>query len=337
MPGAPSLNLLWLQAASCGGCTVSLLEHGGQGPFAPLADFGIRLLWHPGLAADMGEEALALFRACAEGATPLDILVVEGAALRGPGGSGRYQMVAGSGRSMKDWLLALAPRARHVLAVGACAAYGGVPMGGGNAIEACGLHFEAETPGGLLGADFRSGSGLPVINIAGCPPHPDWIVETLMALAVGDLAAADLDRFGRPAAFFSHLAHHGCPRNEFYEFKASAEKPSDLGCLMENLGCKGTQALGDCNIRPWHGTGSCIRGGFPCVGCTTPGFEEPGAPFAVTPKVAGIPVGLPVDMPKAWFVALAALSKSATPARVRKNAVEDHLVVPPAATKGRRT
>jgi ferredoxin hydrogenase small subunit len=45
-----------------------------------------------------------------------------------------------------------------------------------------------------------------------------------------------------------------------------------------------------------------------------------------TPKIAGIPIGLPSDMPKAWFVALAALSKSATPKRVRDNAVSDHPV-----------
>jgi len=35
-------------------------------------------------------------------------------------------------------------------------------------------------------------------------------------------------------------------------------------------------------------------------------------------------------MPKAWFVALAALSKSATPQRVRDNAVADHPVIAPA-------
>ena len=39
---------------------------------------------------------------------------------------------------------------------------------------------------------------------------------------------------------------------------------------------------------------------------------------------SGIPIGLPTDMPKAWFVALAALSKSATPKRVRVNATSDH-------------
>jgi hypothetical protein len=38
-------------------------------------------------------------------------------------------------------------------------------------------------------------------------------------------------------------------------------------------------------------------------------------------------------MPKAWFVALAALSKSATPKRVRENAVADHTVVTPVIKK----
>lgn len=38
-------------------------------------------------------------------------------------------------------------------------------------------------------------------------------------------------------------------------------------------------------------------------------------------------------MPKAWFVALAALSKSATPQRVRTNSISDHAVVAPAERK----
>jgi ferredoxin hydrogenase small subunit len=122
------------------------------------------------------------------------------------------------------------------------------------------------------------------------------------------------------------LVHHGCTRNEFYEFKASAEQSGEQGCMMEHMGCKGTQAHADCNQRPWNGFGSCTDGGYACIGCTEPNFEEPGHPFAETPKVAGIPIGLPLDMPKAWFVALAALSKSATPARVRKNATADHVI-----------
>ena len=38
-------------------------------------------------------------------------------------------------------------------------------------------------------------------------------------------------------------------------------------------------------------------------------------------------------MPKAWFVALASLSKSATPKRVKVNATSDHVVLPPMSRK----
>ncbi|GAB4170932.1 MAG: hydrogenase small subunit [Rhodocyclaceae bacterium] len=327
------LRLLWLQSGGCGGCTMSLLCSEARDPFALLRDAGIALAWHTALSEATGAEALDLLEECAEGRAPLDILCVEGAMLRGPGGSGRFHTVSGAGRPMTEWVSRLAARARWTLAIGSCAAWGGIPAAGGNPAEACGLQYDEAIPGGLLGAHYRSRAGLPVINVAGCPPHPGWVTDTLLALCAGRLAGADLDGLGRPRLYADELVHHGCARNEYYEFKASAEKPSDLGCLMENLGCKGTQAHADCNLRPWNGEGSCTRGGYACVSCTEPGFEEPGHPFARTPKLAGIPIGLPTDMPKAWFVALAALSKSATPRRVRENATADHLVVTPALRK----
>ena len=79
--------------------------------------------------------------------------------------------------------------------------------------------------------------------------------------------------------------------------------------MMEHLGCLGTQARADCNTRLWNGGGSCLRGGYACINCTAPQFEEPGHCFTETPKIAGIPIGLPTDMPKAWFVALASLAR----------------------------
>lgn len=321
------MKLLWLQASGCGGCTQSLLGADNRaGVFAQLAANGIELLFHPGVSEASGEESLALLNDAAEGRLPFDILCVEGAILRGPNGSGRFHLLSGSGLPMMTWVQRLAARARHVLAVGTCTAYGGVNAAGDNVTEACGLQFDGNERGGLLGGAFRAGSGMPVINIAGCPIHAEWVIDTLCSLALGALSADDLDAWQRPRFYAEQLVHHGCPKNEFYEFKASAQKPSDLGCLMENMGCKGTQAHADCNTRPWNGVGSCVRGGFPCISCTEPGFEEPGHPFMETPKIAGIPIGLPSDMPKAWFVALAALSKSATPKRVRDNAVSDHPV-----------
>jgi ferredoxin hydrogenase small subunit len=327
------LNLIWLQSAGCGGCTMSLLCSDSRDLFGTLESSGVHVLWHPTVSEASGAEATRLLERCAGGSEALDILCLEGALLRGPRGSGKFHLHAGSGVPMTEWVSRLAAVARYTVAIGSCAAYGGVTAGGINPTEACGMQYESDLAGGLLGADYRSRGGLPVINVSGCPPHPGWITETLTALALGALGPRDLDKFGRPRFFADHLVHHGCTRNEYYEFKASAQKPSDLGCLMENMGCKGTQAHADCNVRLWNGDGSCVRGGYACISCTEPGFEEPGHPFSQTPKVAGIPIALPTDMPKAWFVALAALSKSATPRRVRENAVADHQVVVPAVRK----
>lgn len=329
---AKRFSVLWLQAGACGGCTMALLDHGRHGIFAELAAFGIDLLWHPSLSEETGAEVVAILDAIVAGRTPLDALVVEGTVLTAPDGTGRFQLLAGTGRSLLDWIRALAARARHVVAVGSCAAYGGIPVASPDPGEGCGLQYSGSDRGGALAADHRGAGGLPVINIVGCAPHPDWIVETLMALSAGDLGVGDLDPLGRPKFFADHLAHHGCSRNEFYEFKASAETASDRGCLMEHLGCKATQAVGDCNQRAWNGSGSCTDGGYACIACTSPDFERARG-FLVTPKIGGIPVGLPLDMPKAWFMALAALSKSATPKRVRLNAIEDHVVVPPGRQK----
>jgi uptake hydrogenase small subunit len=332
------LKTLWLQSGGCGGCSMSLLCADTPDFPALLRDAGIDLLWHPSLSLASGAELLALLDDCRAGRTPLDVLCVEGSLLRGPNGTGRFHVLAGTDRPMIDWVRELAAMARHVVAVGSCAAWGGITAAGGNPTDACGLQYNGDLKGGLLGADFVARGGLPVINVAGCPTHPGWVIETLAALAADpSFSAAELDTLARPRFYADQLVHHGCTRNEYYEFKASAEKPSDLGCMMENMGCKGTQAHADCNIRLWNGEGSCTRGGYACISCTEPGFEEPGHAFHATPKIAGIPIGLPTDMPKAWFVALASLSKSAPPRRVRSNATADHMIVPPAARKTRRS
>jgi ferredoxin hydrogenase small subunit len=329
------LNVLWLQSGGCGGCSLSLLNADTADFHGQLRDAGVNLLWHPSLSLESGAESIEILDACLDGRMRLDALCIEGAVLRGPNGTGRFHMLAGTGRPMMDWIQRLSTVAHHVLAMGSCAAWGGITAGGSNPTDACGLQYDNDHRGGLLGADFVAKGGLPVINVAGCPTHPGWVLDTLMLLAGGELRADSLDALARPRFYSDQLVHHGCTRNEYYEFKASAEAPAQLGCLMEHLGCKGTQAHADCNTRLWNGEGSCTRGGYACISCTEPGFQEPGHAFHLTPKVAGIPIGLPTDMPKAWFVALASLSKSATPRRVKQNAVADHLVVPPTVKRTR--
>ena len=322
------MNLLWLQSGGCGGCTLSMLCAESPDLYTALDAAGIDLLWHPSLSEASGIELREVLEDIVGGKLRLDLLCLEGSVVTGPNDTGRFHMLAGTGRPMMDWIADLSARARYVIAVGTCATYGGITAAGDNPSGARGLQYDGRSHGGFLGPAFRGGAGLPVVNIAGCPTHPNWVTETLQQISLGLFGEAEMDELGRPRSYADHLVHHGCTRNEYYEYKASAEKPSDLGCMMENMGCLGTQAHADCNTRLWNGEGSCLRGGYACVNCTAPGFEEPGHQFTRTPKVAGIPVGLPTDMPKAWFVALASLSKAATPKRLKKNAVSDHIVVP---------
>ena len=184
-------NVLWLQSGGCGGCSMSLLCADTTDFQGHLSGAGIDLLWHPSLSLASGTDVIALLQSVLDGHTPLDALCIEGSLLRGPHGTGRFHMLAGTGLPMVHWVRELAAQARHVVAVGSCAAWGGITAGGDNPTDACGLQYEDDRPGGLLGADFRSGSGLPVINIAGCPTHPSWVTDTLMALAAGSFTADD--------------------------------------------------------------------------------------------------------------------------------------------------
>jgi len=312
---------------------MSLLNAESPDLLSTLAAADINLLWHPSLSEETGSEVVAILQSILDGETRLDALCVEGSILRGPMGTGRFHMLGGTGKAMMEWVSELSEKAHYTIAVGSCAAYGGISAAGDNITDATGLQFEGEVSGGLLGETYVSQSGFKTINISGCPVHPNWVTETLMSLALGEHSHDAVDLFGRPRMYADQLVHHGCNRNEYYEYKASAEQPGDRGCMMENMGCLGTQAHADCNTRPWNGDGSCTKGGYACINCTAPEFEEPGHSFTQTPKIAGIPVGLPTDMPKAWFVALASLSKAATPERLRKNATSEKLIYPPTIHK----
>ena len=211
----PRFNVLWLQSGGCGGCSMSLLCADTSDFRGLLRQIGVNLLWHPALSLESGDESLAIMQDCLSGKVPLHALCLEGAVLRGPEGSGRFHMLAGTQEPMLHWVERLSSVAHHVVAVGSCAAFGGITAGGINPTDACGLQYEGDHPGGVLGAQWRDPSGLPVVNVAGCPTHPGWVLETLAALAAELPMPTDaLDTLGRPRAYADQLVHHACIRNE---------------------------------------------------------------------------------------------------------------------------
>jgi hydrogenase small subunit len=115
----------------------------------------------------------------------------------------------------------------------------------------------------------------PLINIPGCPPHPDWFVGTVARILIAGLPTADdLDDLLRPKDFYGMLIHENCQRRPYFDEGKFAKKFGDPGCLYE-LGCKGPITYADCPIRQWNnGVNWCIKAGMGCQGCTQPEFPD---------------------------------------------------------------
>ncbi len=252
-PNAPTV--LWLQGASCSGCSVSLLNRISSTAPTTAADLlinSINLAYHPTLMSAAG--ALAVEACDAEYTKGGYILAVEGGvptAFRGAA-CWPWTTSAGQEETFASAVSRLASRASRIVCVGSCAAFGGIPAAGTNQ------------------AGIRSVSaytGMPTINVAGCPPHPDWIVWTIAQLLLNKSVA--LDTQGRPTALYARRIHEICPRREAGE----ASTFGQANRCLEELGCRGPSTYASCPTQWFNGaTNWCIGANAPCIGCTESTF-----------------------------------------------------------------
>ncbi len=311
-------SVLWLQGGACSGNTMSFLNAEEPNVVDLIVDFGLEILWHPSLGMELGDQAQKIFKDCADGTRDLDVFVFEGTVIEGPNGTGRFDMFAD--RPMKDWVTELAAQAGIVVAIGDCACWGGIPAAAPNPSESTGLQFLKRDKGGFLGPDFVSKAGLPVINIPGCPAHPDWISQILVALATGRAGDITLDELHRPETFFKTFTQTGCTRVQFFEYKQSTMSFGEgtrTGCLFYEFGCRGPMTHSPCNRILWNRQSSKTRAGMPCIGCTEPEFPffdlNPGTVFK-TQKVSGvIPKEVPEGSDHLTYMAHAAAARVAAP------------------------
>ena len=309
-------NVLWLQGGACSGNTMSFLNAEEPSVCDLVTDFGINVLWHPSLGMELGDNLQRLLRGCISGETSLDILVFEGSVVNAPNGTGEWNRFAD--RPMKDWLQDLAGVAKFVVAVGDCATWGGIPATAPNPSQSEGLQFLKRKAGGLLGTNYKSQAGFPVINIPGCPAHPDWITQILVAIAIGRLDDITLDEFNRPLTFFKSFTQTGCTRNIHFAYKAASSAFGQRsGCLYYDLGCRGPMTHSSCNRILWNRVSSKTRAGMPCLGCTEPEFPfhdlAPGTVFK-TQTIMGVPKELPKGVNKKDYALLTVVAKDAMPA-----------------------
>ena len=243
-------SVIWLQAQGCTGCSISLLNSLTCGTAEDLLRETMHLKFHPTLMAAAGPNAVAA--AMASRKTGGYVLVVEGAIPTGAGGDYCHLW---PGTTAWDGVRDFAARAKYVVAVGTCAAYGGIAA--------------SSPPHGVNPTGAKGVSAVvrdtPIINVPGCPPHPDWIVGTIASLLRGSVLARDSR--GRPRKYFSTTICERCPCDDGH---------NEQGCL-EDRGCKGAVTHGNCPIKKWNnaqpdrpGVNWCVGARSPCQGCTSP-------------------------------------------------------------------
>lgn len=267
---------LWVAGAACSGCSVSFLNAVSPtvqnmliDPVLPAKHISLR--FHATVMAGQGEPVLKVLRDTTSQKPNEYLLIVEGSIPTSD--DGLYCIVGemgGKHYTVKDAVAELAKDALAVLAVGTCAAFGGIPAG-------------APNPTGARSVmEFLKDEGIskPVINVPGCPPHPDWMVGTIVNILLNGLPSADdLDDALRPKVFYEALIHDNCPRRGFFDAGQFARHTGEEGCLYE-IGCKGPLTYADCPIRHWNnGVNWCIGSGAQCIGCVEPDFHDRLAPM----------------------------------------------------------
>ncbi len=275
-------SVIWLSFQECTGCTESLTRAASPS-IEQLILSVISLDYHHTLQAAAGRAAEDDRRRAMRDNAGKYLLVVDGSV---PLGNPGFSTIAGIAN--RDMLAETAAGAAAVIAVGSCAAFGGLPAAAPNPTGAVAV-------GDLV-------KDRPVVNIPGCPPIPVAITGVLAHyLAFGRLP--ELDALGRPLAFYGEAIHDRCTRRAFYDKGLFAQGFDDEGarqgwCLF-GLGCKGPTTFNACATLKWNGGVSFpIQSGHPCLGCAQPSFWDAGSFYA--------PLSEPLDTPQRLAVAAAA-------------------------------
>lgn len=255
--------VVWLELGSCTGNTISWDNATNPDLFQVLTEM-IDLRYHWTFNAAQGEQAVRVLTDTVEKEAGRFWLIVEGAVMTAD--NGRYNYVFLRNGEMVTGLAAIsefAPRARYIVAVGDCACFGGPSAAHPN-------------PGGAKGVWDVIGNKR-VINVPGCPAHPDWINGTLSHLLLYGLPT--LDAYNRPTMFYGRTIHELCQRRQLFEDGIFAAFPGDAGCLYK-VGCKGPVTHADCPLRQWnHYVNWPVRAGTPCIGCASPHFPDGMTPY----------------------------------------------------------
>ncbi len=290
-------SIVWLQGLTCNGNSHSFLNYPSMDMFSKV----FKILHHPQINTPYSLEDILKTDA------KVDFLVIEGALSRSE------KILSRFGYSFKDILDILSKKAKYIICAGSCASFGGIFR----------LQNEAKIFGALFSGKEKGGfwfNNSKVINISGCPMHPRWFVETLLKLHYGDKLS--LDEYRRPKEVYSYLVHHGCLRNEYFEWKVDCKDYGEKeGCLFYEHGCQGPMTHANCNKILWNSVSSKTRVGSACFGCTE--FDFPRLALYETKKHMSLP-SAPYGISKRAYYSLAGVAKGFKIERLEKRLIDEN-------------
>ena len=261
--------VIWLQGASCTGCSVSCLNAVDPTDIGTVLLDIISMRYHPNISAGQGDLAAEVLDEVVNAHHGDFVLIVEGGIpLKEDGAYCTIMEKSHKELTILEAVRTLSSSALAVIAAGNCASFGGIPAA-------------APNPTGVVPVD-QVVTKAPVINLSCCPLHPDHLLGTIvLALGLGreHLGELELDRYKRPKIFYPGPIHDNCPRRESFNNGDFAKIIGDSGCLAM-LGCKGFIATSDCWQRKWNNSVNwCIEAGAPCHACSEPIYPDGCEPF----------------------------------------------------------
>lgn len=207
---------------------------------------------------------------CVEGSVPL-------------GEDGNYCMFAG--KTALEHLKESAAGAKAIIAWGSCACNGCVQAARPNPTKATPIHKIIKDK--------------PIIKVPGCPPIGEVMAAVIVhVVTFGRLP--QLDRIGRPKAFYAKRVHDTCYRRPYYDAGLYAESFDDenakKGYCLYKVGCRGPLTYNSCGTIKWNGgTSFPIQSGHGCIGCSEEGFWDNGPFYQRVPKMTSFGIEATAD------------------------------------------
>lgn len=252
-------NFIWLECSGCEGDIISFLN-ADKPDFKYFLEQMVNLKFSNSLMQPDGESAYEDFL------ETLDtdfILGVEGSLTKKD--NGFYAAMAsykGKRISAAEGVSLAAEKARKIIAIGTCAAFGGISAAKPNPTGCVSL------------SEFLNKK---VINIPGCPVNPLWLMGTIASLILYD--KVEVDDKGRPLMFFGETNHENCPRRSYFDNNIFAKKLGEPECMFK-LGCRGPITKAYCPLGKWNSRINWpVENNTPCIGCANEYFPDGTEPF----------------------------------------------------------